>query len=90
MGSLHGWPPVLSPVTPPVSTQLDDLYLIAICHRRGIKSLRDLTPEHLPLLRNILQEGQVRFPRPSPRQGPEGLHSDSCVFLGPFPHPTLL
>ena len=39
--------------------QLDDLYLIAICHRRGIKSLRDLTPEHLPLLRNILREGQV-------------------------------
>ncbi|XP_037361489.1 m7GpppX diphosphatase [Talpa occidentalis] len=38
--------------------QLDDLYLIAICRRRGIKSLRDLTPEHLPLLRNILQEGQ--------------------------------
>ncbi|XP_004689167.1 PREDICTED: m7GpppX diphosphatase isoform X1 [Condylura cristata] len=38
--------------------QLDDLYLIAICHRRGIKSLRDLTPEHLPLLRNILKEGQ--------------------------------
>uniref|UniRef100_A0A9L0RGM4 m7GpppX diphosphatase n=1 Tax=Equus caballus TaxID=9796 RepID=A0A9L0RGM4_HORSE len=38
--------------------QLDDLYLIAICHRRGIKSLRDLTPEHLPLLRNILREGQ--------------------------------
>ncbi|KAM9659360.1 CMP-N-acetylneuraminate-beta-galactosamide-alpha-2,3-sialyltransferase 4 isoform 4-T4 [Trichechus inunguis] len=38
--------------------QLDDLYLIAICHRRGIKSLRDLTPEHLPMLRNILQEGQ--------------------------------
>ncbi|XP_062053311.1 m7GpppX diphosphatase [Lepus europaeus] len=39
--------------------QLDDLYLIAICHRRGIKSLRDLTPEHLPLLRNILHEGQA-------------------------------
>ncbi|XP_037697845.1 m7GpppX diphosphatase [Choloepus didactylus] len=38
--------------------QLDDLYLIAICHRRGLKSLRDLTPEHLPLLRNILREGQ--------------------------------
>ncbi|XP_003472715.2 m7GpppX diphosphatase [Cavia porcellus] len=38
--------------------QLDDLYLIAICHRRGIRSLRDLTPEHLPLLRNILREGQ--------------------------------
>ncbi|XP_032954132.1 m7GpppX diphosphatase isoform X2 [Rhinolophus ferrumequinum] len=39
--------------------QLDDLYLIAICHRRGIRSLRDLTAEHLPLLRNILREGQV-------------------------------
>ncbi|XP_042530855.1 m7GpppX diphosphatase [Dipodomys spectabilis] len=38
--------------------QLDDLYLIALCHRRGIKSLRDLTPEHLPMLRNILREGQ--------------------------------
>uniref|UniRef100_F7HST6 m7GpppX diphosphatase n=1 Tax=Macaca mulatta TaxID=9544 RepID=F7HST6_MACMU len=38
--------------------QLDDLYLIAICHRRGIRSLRDLTPEHLPLLRNILHQGQ--------------------------------
>ncbi|XP_045339366.1 m7GpppX diphosphatase isoform X3 [Leopardus geoffroyi] len=41
-----------------LSIQLDDLYLIAICHRRGIRSLRDLTPEHLPLLRNILREGQ--------------------------------
>lgn len=38
--------------------QLDDLYLNAICQRRGIKLLRDLTPEHLPLLRNILQEGK--------------------------------
>ncbi|XP_062995553.1 m7GpppX diphosphatase [Elgaria multicarinata webbii] len=38
--------------------QLDDLYLIAICHCRGIKSLRDLTAEHLPLLRNISQEGK--------------------------------
>ncbi|XP_024413041.2 m7GpppX diphosphatase [Desmodus rotundus] len=38
--------------------QLDDLYLVAICHRRGVRSLRDLTAEHLPLLRNILREGQ--------------------------------
>ncbi|XP_064424820.1 m7GpppX diphosphatase isoform X2 [Latimeria chalumnae] len=38
--------------------QLDDLYLIAICHRRGVKSLRDLTADHLTLLKNILQEGQ--------------------------------
>uniref|UniRef100_A0A8C3MCG9 m7GpppX diphosphatase n=2 Tax=Geospiza parvula TaxID=87175 RepID=A0A8C3MCG9_GEOPR len=38
--------------------QLDDLYLIALVHRREIKSLRDLTAEHLPLLRNVLQEGK--------------------------------
>uniref|UniRef100_A0A8B9Q9R4 m7GpppX diphosphatase n=1 Tax=Apteryx owenii TaxID=8824 RepID=A0A8B9Q9R4_APTOW len=39
-------------------SQLDDLYLIALVHRRDVKSLRDLTGEHLPLLRNILREGQ--------------------------------
>ncbi|XP_015739491.2 m7GpppX diphosphatase isoform X3 [Coturnix japonica] len=38
--------------------QLEDLYLIALIHRRDVKSLRDLTAEHLPLLRNILQEGK--------------------------------
>ncbi|XP_053307667.1 m7GpppX diphosphatase [Spea bombifrons] len=38
--------------------QVDDLYLIAISHPRGIKSLRDLTADHLPLLKNILHEGQ--------------------------------
>lgn len=38
--------------------QLEDLYLIALVHRRDIKSLRDLTAEHLPLLRSILQEGK--------------------------------
>ncbi|XP_077387525.1 m7GpppX diphosphatase [Festucalex cinctus] len=38
--------------------QLDNLYLIAITHRRNIKSLRDLTSEHLPLLQNILQKGK--------------------------------
>ncbi|XP_053547150.1 m7GpppX diphosphatase [Bombina bombina] len=43
--------------------QVDDLYLIAISHARGIKSLRDLTTEHLPLLKNILLEGQVRMTR---------------------------
>ncbi|XP_073459369.1 m7GpppX diphosphatase [Aquarana catesbeiana] len=37
--------------------QVEDLYLIAISQKRGIKSLRDLTADHLPLLRNILQEG---------------------------------
>ncbi|XP_069470292.1 m7GpppX diphosphatase isoform X1 [Ambystoma mexicanum] len=38
--------------------QVDDLYLIALCHIRTIKSLRDLSSEHLPLLNNILSEGQ--------------------------------
>ncbi|KFW66644.1 m7GpppX diphosphatase, partial [Pygoscelis adeliae] len=38
--------------------QLDDLYLIALVHRREVKSLRDLTAEHLPLLRSILEEGK--------------------------------
>ncbi|KAK7921768.1 hypothetical protein WMY93_008670 [Mugilogobius chulae] len=38
--------------------QVDDLYLIAISHVRDVKSLRDLTSEHLPLLRNILHKGQ--------------------------------
>lgn len=37
--------------------QMDNLYLIAICHIRTIKSLRDLSSEHLPLLNNILNEG---------------------------------
>ncbi|XP_059813195.1 m7GpppX diphosphatase isoform X1 [Hypanus sabinus] len=38
--------------------QVDDLYLIAISQRRDVKSLRDLTAEHLPMLQTILQEGQ--------------------------------
>ncbi|XP_029918642.1 m7GpppX diphosphatase-like isoform X2 [Myripristis murdjan] len=37
--------------------QVDDLYLIAIVHKRDIKSLRDLTPDHLQLLQNIYQKG---------------------------------
>ncbi|XP_061690944.1 m7GpppX diphosphatase [Syngnathoides biaculeatus] len=38
--------------------QVDNLYLIAIPHQRNIKSLRDLTSEHLPLLQNIFQKGK--------------------------------
>nr|XP_055063821.1 m7GpppX diphosphatase [Misgurnus anguillicaudatus] len=38
--------------------QLENLYLIAIVHRRDIKSLRDLTSEHLSLLRNIRSKGE--------------------------------
>lgn len=36
---------------------LEQLYLLALVHQRGIKSLRDLTAVHLPLLRNILDRG---------------------------------
>uniref|UniRef100_A0AAY4AEB9 m7GpppX diphosphatase n=1 Tax=Denticeps clupeoides TaxID=299321 RepID=A0AAY4AEB9_9TELE len=38
--------------------QLDDLYLTAFVHQRNIKSLRDLTSDHLPLLRNISKKGK--------------------------------
>ncbi len=33
--------------------QLEQLYCIALCHRRDISSLRDLTEQHLPLLQNM-------------------------------------
>ncbi|KAJ8969664.1 hypothetical protein NQ317_004894 [Molorchus minor] len=36
---------------------VDTLYLLAIVNKRNIKSLRDLTQEHLPLLKNIQQKG---------------------------------
>ena len=37
---------------------LNDLYCLAICKQRGIKTLRDLRGEHLPLLRGILEKGK--------------------------------
>ena len=37
---------------------VDDLYCLAICHRRDVRSLRDLTAAHLPLLRHILAKGR--------------------------------
>ena len=39
--------------------QIEDLYLIGIIHRRGVKSVRELTAEHLPLLKNIRDKGIV-------------------------------
>uniref|UniRef100_A0A224Z3V5 m7GpppX diphosphatase n=1 Tax=Rhipicephalus zambeziensis TaxID=60191 RepID=A0A224Z3V5_9ACAR len=33
--------------------QPENLYVLAICHKHGIRSLRDLTADHLSLLRNI-------------------------------------
>ncbi|XP_026212995.1 m7GpppX diphosphatase-like [Anabas testudineus] len=38
--------------------QVDDLYLIAIVHQKDIKSLRDLTSDHVPLLQNVFQKGK--------------------------------
>lgn len=34
-----------------------DIHYIALCHRRDIRSLRDLDASHLPLLENILENG---------------------------------
>lgn len=39
--------------------EIDSLYLLAIINRRDIKSIRDLTDEHLPLLKNIKEKGAV-------------------------------
>ena len=36
-----------------------ELYLVGIVHKSGIRSIRDLTVEHLPLLKNILNKGKV-------------------------------
>jgi len=38
--------------------QIEDLYCLAIVHKRGIKSLRDLNRSHLPLLYNLEREGK--------------------------------
>lgn len=39
--------------------EIDTLYLLAIVNRRDIKSIRDLTHEHLTLLRNIQKKAIV-------------------------------
>jgi len=38
---------------------LENLYLVAIVFQRDIKSIRDLTQHHLPLLENIWVKGSV-------------------------------
>ena len=38
-------------------TTLSSLYLVAISFNRGIRSLRDLTKAHLPMLNSIRREG---------------------------------
>ncbi|XP_071960287.1 m7GpppX diphosphatase-like [Antedon mediterranea] len=39
--------------------QLENLYLIAICHRKDVMSLRDLNEKHLPLLKNIQEKCRI-------------------------------
>lgn len=38
----------------------EELYVLAICRRRGLQTLRDLHQGHVPLLRNILDKSLVR------------------------------
>ena len=38
---------------------VQNLYLLAIVRRRDLLSLRELNEEHLPLLKNVLERGQV-------------------------------
>ena len=44
---------ILAPDSKWSGKSVSNLYCLAIVHRKGIKSLRDLTSAHLPLLRNI-------------------------------------
>ena len=37
--------------------QVEDLYLIVLTHDRAIRSIRELSGEHLPLLKNIWNKG---------------------------------
>jgi m7GpppX diphosphatase len=37
--------------------QMNKLYCLALVQRRDLASLRDLRPQHLPLLRNVLRKG---------------------------------
>lgn len=53
----HGF--ILVPDLKWEQTQTKNLYVMAVCYKRGIKTLRDLNAVHLPLLRNILIKGKV-------------------------------
>ena len=41
--------------------QMENLYVMAVSHKHGIRSLRDINEKHLPLLKNILHKGTVRI-----------------------------
>jgi len=38
---------------------MDSLYLLAIARQRGILSIRELREGHIPMLKNILDQGKV-------------------------------
>ena len=50
----------------------EDLYVMGLVRRRGIRTLRDLTAVHLPMLKNMLAKGKVSYflvaqcPTPTP------------------------
>ena len=56
-----------------------DLHCLAIVHQRGLKSLRDLRSDHLPLLRNIREVAVTAVARKYGLQG-------SQVRLSQYPH----
>eukprot|EP00088_Acartia_fossae_P071257 TRINITY_DN9748_c0_g1_i13.p1 TRINITY_DN9748_c0_g1~~TRINITY_DN9748_c0_g1_i13.p1 ORF type:complete len:705 (-),score=118.84 TRINITY_DN9748_c0_g1_i13:132-2192(-) len=51
----HGF--LMAPDFKWTGAQIEDLYVLAIVHRKGIKSLRDLNSSHLPLLYNLRDQG---------------------------------
>ena len=52
----HGF--ILLPDLKWEQTQVTNLYVMAVCYKHGIKTLRDLSATHLPLLKNILKQGK--------------------------------
>lgn len=55
----HGF--ILLPDLKWEQTEVKNLYVMAVSYKRGINALRDLNSSHLPLLKNILQQGSVRI-----------------------------
>ena len=43
--------------------EMKNLYVMAVCNKHGVRTLRDLNATHLPLLKKILKEGTVRYVR---------------------------
>ncbi|GAB1609723.1 m7GpppX diphosphatase-like [Argonauta hians] len=63
---------------------IDFLYLVVICHKRNIKSIRDLNQSHLPMLKSILTEC------PAVIEKKYGVPSNKlciyCHYLPSYPH----